>query len=66
MSSGLSSAHRKARNNLLQSERRIKMNWEAIGAVGKIFGAIAVIATLIYLAKQIRQQISRALWSKSN
>lgn len=31
------------------------MNWEAIGAVGEILGAIAVIATLIYLAKQIRQ-----------
>lgn len=31
------------------------MNWDAIGAVGEILGAIAVIATLIYLAKQIRQ-----------
>ena len=30
------------------------MNWEAIGAVGEILAAIAVIATLIYLAKQIR------------
>lgn len=31
------------------------MNWDAIGAVGEILGAIAVVATLIYLAKQIRQ-----------
>jgi len=31
------------------------MNWDAIGAVGESIGAIAVIATLIYLASQIRQ-----------
>ena len=31
------------------------MNWEAIGAVGEILGAIGVIATLGYLAAQIRQ-----------
>lgn len=31
------------------------MNWEAIGAVGEILGAIGVIATLGYLAVQIRQ-----------
>ena len=31
------------------------MNWEAIGAIGEILGAIAVVATLIYLARQIRQ-----------
>ena len=30
------------------------MNWEAIGAVGELVGAIAVIATLIYLAIQIK------------
>ncbi len=30
------------------------MNWEAIGAVGEIGGAIAVIATLIYLSIQIK------------
>ena len=30
------------------------MNWDAIGAVGEIIGAVAVIATLIYLAIQIR------------
>ena len=31
------------------------MNWEAIGAVGEIVGALAVVATLGYLAVQIRQ-----------
>ena len=31
------------------------MNWDAISAVGEILGAIAVLVTLIYLAKQIRQ-----------
>jgi hypothetical protein len=31
------------------------MNWEAIGAVGEVLGAIGVILTLVYLAVQIRQ-----------
>jgi len=31
------------------------MNWDAIGAVGEIVGAVAVIITLLYLASQIRQ-----------
>ena len=31
------------------------MNWEAIGAIGELLGAIGVIATLGYLAFQIRQ-----------
>ena len=31
------------------------MSWDAIGAVGEILGAIAVLLTLIYLARQIRQ-----------
>ena len=30
------------------------MNWEAIGAIGELIGAVAVVATLIYLAVQIR------------
>lgn len=36
------------------------MNWEAIGAVGEIVGAAAVVATLAYLASQIRVQIREA------
>ena len=31
------------------------MNWEALGAIGELIGGVAVIATLIYLAVQIRQ-----------
>ena len=30
------------------------MNWEAIGAVGEILGAAAVVVTLLYLAVQVR------------
>lgn len=31
------------------------MNWDAIGAVGELIGATAVLVTLIYLATQIKQ-----------
>ena len=31
------------------------MNWDAVGAIGEIVSAIAVLGTLIYLAMQIRQ-----------
>jgi len=34
------------------------MNWEAIGAVGEVAGAVGVIATLGYLALQIRRSNS--------
>jgi hypothetical protein len=30
------------------------MNWEAAGAVGEILGALAVLATIVYLARQVR------------
>jgi Zn-dependent membrane protease YugP len=30
------------------------MNWDAIGAIGEIIGAVAVVFSLIYLATQIR------------
>jgi len=33
------------------------MNWEAIGAIGEIIGAIAVIGTIVYLARQIGQSV---------
>ena len=36
------------------------MNWEAIGAIGEVMGALVVIVTLGYLAIQIRQN-TRAL-----
>jgi cell division protein FtsL len=32
------------------------MNWEAIGALGEWVGALAVLATLAYLALQIKQK----------
>ena len=35
------------------------MNWEAIGAVGEIVGALAVLITLGYLAVQIRQNTAQ-------
>ena len=31
------------------------MNWDAIGAVGEILGALAVFVSLIYLALQVHQ-----------
>ena len=31
------------------------MNWDAIGAVGELVGAAAVVITLIYLSSQLRQ-----------
>ena len=31
------------------------MDWDAIGAIGEILGATAVLVTLIYLARQVRQ-----------
>jgi hypothetical protein len=40
------------------------MNWEAIGAVANLFAALGVIATLIYLAMQIRQN-TKAVRSSS-
>lgn len=42
------------------------MNWDAIGAVGEIIGAIAVVLTLFYLARQIRQgtRMARAEMTK--
>jgi hypothetical protein len=36
------------------------MNWEAIGAVGEVLGAIGVIVTLGYLAVQVRRSNSLA------
>jgi hypothetical protein len=33
----------------------MQINWEAAGAIGEIVGAAAVFATLVYLARQMRQ-----------
>jgi hypothetical protein len=42
------------------------VDWDAIGAIGEIVGAVAVVATLFYLARQIRQntRMSRAEMTK--
>ena len=36
------------------------MNWDAIGAMGEMIGAGAVVISLIYLASQIRSQIEES------
>lgn len=36
------------------------MNWEAVGAIGEVVGAIAVVATLGYFGFQIRAEARRA------
>jgi len=40
------------------------MNWEAVGAIAELAGALGVIASLVYLATQIRQN-TRALRSSA-
>ncbi len=42
------------------------MNWEAIGAIGELLGAVGVIATLGYLAFQIRQNTRQMQASAAN
>jgi hypothetical protein len=41
-------------------DRRNTVNWEAIGAAGEVLGAAAVVATLLYVARQLHEQ-NRAL-----
>ena len=36
------------------------MNWDAIGAVGEIMGALAVVVSVAYLAVQIRKQTAES------
>jgi len=36
------------------------MNWDAIGAVGEIIGAMAVVISVVYLGVQIRRQTDQA------
>ena len=33
------------------------MNWDAISAVGEVVGAVAVVATLLFVARDIRQNL---------
>lgn len=41
------------------------MNWDAVGALGEIFGGLAVLITLIYLAAQVRHSNSLATFNGS-
>ena len=41
------------------------MNWDAIGAIGEIVGASAVLITLIYLATQVGRSNELSLFSVS-
>lgn len=41
------------------------MNWDAIGALGEIFGAIAVLVTVAYLARQVRGSNELARFTSS-
>ncbi len=38
------------------------MNWDAIGAIAELLGAIGVIASLVYLAAQIRKSPAKLLF----
>ena len=45
------------------------MNWDAIGAIGELAGALAVVLTLFYLARQIKtsSDVSKAeLFERTN
>jgi hypothetical protein len=42
------------------------VNWEAIGAFGEILGAAAVVATLFYLAVQIKESSAQARRNELN
>lgn len=33
------------------------MNWDALGAIAELVGAIAVVASLLYLAVQVRAEV---------
>ena len=46
------------------------MNWEAVSAIGSILGAVAVVVTLFYLARQIKlsnsESQSNVAWAITN
>ena len=39
----------------------MEVNWEAVGALGEIFGAVAVLVTLIYFSLQIKNMQSASI-----
>jgi hypothetical protein len=44
----------------------VDVNWEAVGAVAEMLGAVATVATLGYLALQVRQNTRVAKTSATN
>ena len=36
------------------------MNWNAVGAIGELVGAIAVVVSVLYLAWQVRSQVQES------
>jgi hypothetical protein len=48
----------------LGGTRTENMNWDAIGAIGEVLGATAVVVTLLYLGIQIRQNTEREKMSQ--
>ena len=40
------------------------LNWEAIGALSELFGAVAVVASLIYLSRQLKmtREVEQVSW----
>ena len=36
------------------------MNWDAIGAIGEVLGSIGVVATLLYLASEFRNNVKKS------
>ncbi len=39
------------------------MNWDALGAIAELLGAVGVIASLLYLGRQIRQSTKQSFAS---
>ncbi len=42
------------------------MNWEALGAIGEILGSLVVVVSLIYVARQIRQNTEQSKLASSH
>ena len=45
------------------------MNWDAIGAIGEVVGAVAVVISVVYLAVQIRtntRSVKASAWQSTN
>ena len=50
---------------LISCRGRNRVNWEAVGAIGEVTGAVVVVITLIYLTLQLRQNALQIRLSSS-